>query len=82
MNVLSSGSTLRPGDALTSQNGRYRLELQSDGNLVVYDRNGAALWASRTAGNPGARLAIQNDGNLVIYSSGNKMVWTSGTCCR
>jgi hypothetical protein len=35
MNVLSSGSTLRPGDALTSQNGRYRLELQSDGNLVL-----------------------------------------------
>ena len=35
MNVLSSGSALKPGDALTSQNGRYRLELQSDGNLVL-----------------------------------------------
>ena len=34
-------------DALTSANGRFRLQLQDDGNLVAYDR-GAPYWATNT----------------------------------
>jgi hypothetical protein len=39
-----------------------------------------AIWATNTAGNPGAYLAVQNDGNLVVYNAaGTKALWASGT---
>ncbi len=37
--------------------------MQSDGNFVVRDREGMALWSTRTGGSPGAYLAIQGDCN-------------------
>ena len=43
--------------------------MQTDGNLVIYNSAGNALWASGTGGHNGsASLALQNDSNLVIYS--------------
>ncbi len=68
---------LRPGWYLTSPNGRYRLVMQGDGNLVLYSGSGA-IWHTRTHGNPGAFFAIQGDGNLVVYSAG-KALWNSGS---
>jgi hypothetical protein len=53
--------------------------MQTDGNLVVYDLRGNALWASNTNGHPGAYLIVQNDGNLVIYDSANHPLWASNT---
>lgn len=44
--------------------------MQGDGNLVIYDGGGTALWASDTDGNPGGFLVLQGDGNLVIYNDG------------
>lgn len=43
------------------------LEMQTDGNLVLYDANRFALWNTGTQGRPGSRLVVQNDGNLVVY---------------
>jgi hypothetical protein len=40
--------------------------MQADGNLVLYNKNGKALWASGTAGSVGDRLEVQSDGNLVV----------------
>ncbi|WP_194892239.1 hypothetical protein [Catenulispora pinisilvae] len=42
------------------------LRWQKDGNLVLYKKDGRPIWASDTAGNPGATLAPQNNGSLVI----------------
>jgi hypothetical protein len=47
----------------------------SDGNLVIY-QGGTALWASNTAGHPGAVLVDQQDGNQVIYQGGTAL-WAS-----
>jgi hypothetical protein len=56
------------------------LAWQTDGNLVVYDRNGGrARWA---AGSNGAKiLCFQDDGNLVTYLNANATSpnWSSGT---
>jgi hypothetical protein len=49
--------------------------MQSDGNFVVYDGQGAARWFTGSAGNANASLVIQNDGNLVVYSSAGQAVW-------
>ena len=78
MNVLSSGSALKPGDALTSQNGRYRFELQSDGNLVLTGPTGLA-WDSDTRGEGAATAEMQADGNFVLYTADRAVVWTAET---
>jgi hypothetical protein len=52
--------------------------MQDDGNFVLYDQNNQPVWASGTAGNPGADLAVQEDGNLVVYLNGNAL-WASNT---
>ncbi len=51
---------------------------QPDGNLVDYDENGHARWASSTVGR-GYQTVFQTDGNLVIYNSNNNPVWASNT---
>jgi hypothetical protein len=64
------------------------LIMQADGNLVFYVMSGSigktqVLWASGTAGRPGAWAYFQNDGNLVVYDApyGNvsKPLWATGT---
>lgn len=52
--------------------GSYAI-LQSDGNFVIYDPSGTALWWSNTFG---ATLAeVEEDGRLIIYNA----VWSAGT---
>jgi hypothetical protein len=46
---------------------------------VVYTSAGSPLWASGTAGNPGADLVVQNDGNVVVYSASGAALWSTGT---
>ena len=53
--------------------------MQNDGNFVLYDVNNKPVWASNTAGNPGAYLAVQEDGNLVVYNQGGNPLWATNT---
>src|SRR5690606_34699025 len=50
-------------------NGPFRLIMQNDGNLVVYDKNYKPTWDSNSwnAGAAQYRLVMQDDRNLVIY---------------
>ena len=53
--------------------------MQADGNFVVYDLAEGypiPVWATHTAGNPGAYLNVQGDGNMVIYSASNEPLWS------
>ena len=78
MNVLKSGSSLKPGDFLTSPNGTYRLELQTDGNLVLSGPTGPA-WDSKTWGQPVVTADMQADGNFVLYTADHGVVWRTDT---
>jgi hypothetical protein len=50
-----------------SSNDQYRLVMQSDGNLVLYNNiNGSAMWTSKTFGNNNAILTSQTNGNLAV----------------
>lgn len=75
---LSGGQTLAAGQELVSKNGRYRLLMQDDGNLVLYAPRGLPLWDSKTTGKSGAALTLQADGNAVVYAGG-QAVWSSHT---
>ncbi len=76
-NILRSGQMIYQGEALKSPNGRFKLVLQNDGNLVLYDR-GRALWSSGTNGKNARKLVMQSDGNLVLYGP-NGPVWATNT---
>ncbi len=84
-NATYRGSTLTPGQQIganqytLSDDGRFVLMMQDDGNLVIYGPGRRAYWASNTAGNSGAFLAVQGDGNIVIYTSAYRPIWASHT---
>ncbi|MGH9278074.1 MAG: hypothetical protein ACRD12_08210, partial [Acidimicrobiales bacterium] len=69
-----------PGSTTTSENDKYQVRMQTDGNFVVYDQTtGDALWDTKTTG-PGVHHAImQSDGNFVIYDNAGASVWESNT---
>lgn len=77
--TIAAGRQLAGGQAITSQNGEYRLVMQRDGNLVTYGPDQGVVWSSSTYWWPGSRLTLQNDGNLVIYAPSGAVVWHSYT---
>jgi len=77
---LGEGGELRNDGTLVSRNGRYRLVMQGDGNLVGYE-GGSSFWASQTQGKGRGpyKLAMQRDGNVVVYDSQNLATWATST---
>lgn len=75
--ILNVGSTLTPGQSITSCNGKYKFILQKDGNAVLYDSANNALWSSGTQGKSVRNILMQGDGNLVIYGTDSKALWAT-----
>ena len=78
-NRLYVGNKLYPGFQLVSPNGAYTLLMQTDGNLVVYDRSNHPTWATVTDGEPIKYLILQEDGNLVLYKTDGGAAWETQT---
>lgn len=76
--ILQPGNTMFPGQVAWSSDGRYHLNFQEDGNLVLYNNAGAVMWATQTNGAPATELRMQPDGNLVMYGNG-QTIWASNT---
>jgi hypothetical protein len=77
---LTPGQSLFTNGSITSGDGRFRLIMQTDGNLVVYRNNdNRALWATGTQGSDVHRAVMQTDGNLVLYHVNNAPAWASNT---
>jgi surface antigen len=72
-----ANQTIYAGQYLDSGTNHYTLQMQSDGNLVLYTASGQPLWDTQTAGHPGAYAVQQGDGNFVVYSSANKALWSA-----
>lgn len=75
---LGANGSLGANQSITSQNGKYTLIMQSDGNLVIY-KQGKAIWATNTQGKGGTWVVMQTDGNFVIYTPQSKPVWATNT---
>jgi len=72
--------SLGRGQSLSSCDGRQTLNMQSDGNLVLYRDRHQVLWASNTNGTGAYTAVMQPDGNLVVYrQSDDAALWSSGT---
>lgn len=76
---IASHREMYEGDYLLSGDGRFKLVMQGDGNMVIY-KQGRPIWASNTMGVDCApyKLAMQSDGNYVIYGK-NRPIWASNT---
>jgi hypothetical protein len=78
---ITKGKYLKPIWATGTNNLKdgkvVRAEMQTDGNLVLYDDKGRARWGAlypSAVGHAGCFLRCQDDGNLVIYSP-TAVVW-------
>jgi hypothetical protein len=64
---------------LFSENGQYRLDLQSDGNLVVYNvPTGHHVWNTQTDGSGANEAWMRPEGELWLMKGG-EMKWRSFT---
>jgi hypothetical protein len=75
---LSSDARINVNESITSNNGKYTLILQSDGNLVLYRAGGIALWSTSTFGQTTSYATQQTDGNFVLYGPSGAL-WASNT---
>jgi hypothetical protein len=69
-----------------SEDNRYCMVFQEDGNLVVYkmmsQNSFKAIWNTHTNGKAVQSCVFQQDGNLVMYDYTGKAVWNSNTDAR
>jgi len=84
-NQLTAGNQLVSGEQLVSSNGWYRLRVQPDGNLVIYDKAGTAVWdhgngVRSPQGDGSYHLEMQTDGNLVMQNTVTReVIYSSNT---
>ncbi|HJP72978.1 MAG TPA: beta-galactosidase [Pseudonocardiaceae bacterium] len=76
--TLSANQSIGSNGSLPSCDGRFALNMQGDGNLVLYE-GGAALWATNTVNSGATEAIMQGDGNFVLYTSSGGAVWSSNT---
>lgn len=75
---LRRGETLTAGHSRLSHNRKFRLVMQTDGNLVLVEGK-KVLWNSRTGGHSGSSFSFQSNGNLVVHSVKGTALWQSKT---
>ncbi len=77
--VMVAGDALGVDEVLASCDGRFSLVAQRDGNLVLYQNGGAALWHTQTHGNTMGGAFMQEDGNFVVYDANGVALWHTST---
>lgn len=64
----------------SSNNDKYYLVFQEDGNLVLREKVGnKAVWSSNTAKKSGTKCYMQSDGNFIIRKDNGDAVWWTQT---
>ncbi|WP_169736690.1 hypothetical protein [Pseudonocardia spinosispora] len=63
----------------TDGNPGARVEMQLDGNLVIYSVTDKPLWDSKTSGHPGAYVVLQGDRNLVMHDVTGNVIWATNS---
>lgn len=76
--TLPGGTRIEKGQEVRSCDGRSRLVMQADGNLVIY-KDGVAMWHSLIFGATGNFAAFQTDGNFVLYRGAGTPTFSAGT---
>lgn len=75
---LASGEQLVLAQQLTSQDGRFSLRMQQDGNLVLWFGS-TVLWQTSTGQGRSWYFRMETSGNAVLYNPSFIPLWTSNT---
>jgi len=76
--AIKPGHGIVRGESVSSCGGKYSLAMQTDGNLVLYEKGKAtALWSTGTNGSDGFAAIMQGDGNFVLYGKTSDPLWSS-----
>ena len=75
--IMPSGQYLNVGETIGTDSTGYRLTLQRNGDLALYDSINNIVW--HTNSTTGDHLVMQSDGNLVLYTLGNSIIWQTNT---
>jgi hypothetical protein len=68
------------GKVLLSENFKFRLSLQSDGNLVISTiEGGQTTWSTNTAGSGASKAIMQTDGQFTLQTASGATVWGTYT---
>jgi hypothetical protein len=77
---MNTGEYLFYGQEIWASNCGFKLALESNGNLVIRDRNGVAAWAANTGGSTPKYAKFQTDGNFIVSSfDGSQVFWKTNT---
>jgi hypothetical protein len=76
--TMTNDQALVTSQKMVSQDGRFSLLLQQDGNLVLYFGS-TPLWATNTPTGRQLYFRVQADGNAVLYNVEFDPVWASNT---
>ncbi len=57
--------------------GNFKYYFYKDGNLVIYDSTGQAIWHSglRKRGTPNYQISLNDDSNLYLYDKFGDVLW-------
>ncbi len=73
---LNPGQQITSGTQIASPDGKFVLQMQSDGNLVLRAPGNVPLEDTHTAGHDGTIAVMQADGNFVLRAPGPpRRVW-------
>jgi hypothetical protein len=86
--TLHPGATLKRGQSLVSQNGKYSANLQTDGNFCVRGKTSWCLNGVYSGYSNVQSITMQGDGNFCTntgfcfcqYGYGKQTVWTKQNC--
>jgi hypothetical protein len=68
------------GKVLISENLKFRLSLQKDGNLVISTiPGGQTTWSTNTAGSGADKAVMQQDGQFCLYNAAGVLKWGTYT---
>lgn len=81
--ALYANRLLKVNQYLRSTNGQYKLVMEPDGRLVLYNAANQQLWASGAVNPMVIQCKMQDDGNLAIYAraflGGQTTIWSTNT---
>lgn len=72
------GEGLKPGQTVVSCDGRFTLNMQLDGNLVLYMGQDTVLMASGTVNQDAAQMDLSTDGRLVVRGTFGEALFSVG----
>ena len=77
--MSATNSKLTSGNQLASPDGGVKLQMQTDGNLVLRNWQNTAIWYTGTQGKGATYLVFQTDSNIVLRSNVGATIWSAYT---